>query len=217
MDYKLWVECTGSLAKALGEDIEYVPVSELSSYIDEDILKNVDIQDGEPYYYIRTLNKMTSDEIRVRRVIIRIKDTTMLDSYIKEKDDAIQDMFNRVHSAEIETLKNPKGNYGLYPEHINPDLVLLEQYSPLIVDKRYELTEKEMNILTAALMNVVKEADILERVMPEKDMHQLYKIMFDYGFYINKCSLIKPYVFGEYLDPEKEWFPTYLMMPTALY
>lgn len=117
MDYKVWAECPVLLSQNLVKNNEnkYVPVSELSSYMDEDMLKNVDIQDDEPYYYIRTVNKSSNDEIKVERVIIKIQDTTVLDNYIQEKNDAIQDMFNRVHSQEIESLKDSKANYELFP------------------------------------------------------------------------------------------------------
>ena len=91
---------------------------------------------------------------------------------------------------------------------------MLELYKS-IINQRFELTEKEIHILTDVMMNVFKEMEILERVMSERDMKQLYHILYQYGFYINKCSIMKPYMFGEYLEKEKEWFPTDLLMPTA--
>ena len=217
MDYKVWAECPVLLSQKLVKDNEYVPVSELSSYMDEDMLKNVDIQDDEPHYYIRTVNKSTNDEIKVERVIIKIQDTTVLDDYIQEKNDAIQDMFNRVHSPEIESLKDSKVNYELFPEYIHPDMVLLEQYKPLVVNKRYMLTQKEMDILIDALMNVLKEMEPLEKRLTENEMGPIYDILFSYGFYINKCSILKPYMFGEHLEKEKECFPTNEIIPTFFF
>ena len=219
MDYKVWAECPFLLSQKLIKNNvnEYVPVSELSSYMDEDMLKNVDIQDNELYYYIRTVNKLTSDEIKVEKVIIKIQDTTVLDNYIQEKNDAIQDMFNRVHSPEIESLKNNKVNYELFPEYIHPDMVLLEQYEPLVINKRYMLTKKEMDILIDALMNVLKEMEPLEQRLTENEMRTIYKILFSYGFYINKCSILKLYMFGEHLEKEKKRFPTHEIIPSFFF
>ena len=216
----IWTECSGKIEE-IWESCGgiRVPSAYLSLFMDEKTLSTIELPDTteDPYSYTRTLNKGTADEVRIQKVIFGFANKDVLEKYIQDTNTSIEELYERTHSVKPNSSRQTNEShiiYRLYPENIQGDLRMLELYKS-IINQRFELTEKEIHILTDVMMNVFKEMEILERVMSERDMKQLYHILYQYGFYINKCSILKPYMFGEYLEKEKEWFPTDLLMPTA--
>ena len=180
------------------------------------MLSTIELPDTseEPYKYRRIIQKNTPDEQKIEKVIFGFPSRKVLDKFIEDSNTTLEE-FCHQHNKNVSDISESHIMYRNAPTEIQPDLIIMMRFLD-IFKTRMELTEYEMDVICKSIMNVHDSFEVLERVLTKKDVNNIYGLMIECMFMVNRCSIIKPYELGEMMEPEVCRFTGRMMLIDAL-